>query len=104
MSLSGRAIRLETAATWNVDALWNQLNTTNYKLFQVQTCQDARVLLTPSWGDKGQGYEVLLGTANNTRSSIKRLPYNDNYTLSTSTSGILDCQQMRSFWIRLLIF
>jgi hypothetical protein len=95
---SGRALRVKTFAGSNNDTLWNKDMSTNYKVFEVQTCQEALVTLTPRFNDKGQGYRINIGAAHNSLTTVDRLPSGGHHTVHTP--NIVNCDQLTSFWVR----
>lgn len=69
--------------------------------FETRACEDARIIL--SSGVTGlAAYEVIIGSANNTRSTIVRYDYEGvlyDTVAEEDTPGVLDCSETRYFWM-----
>jgi hypothetical protein len=87
-----------TPATYNLETAWFIVHQP-FIAFQVLACREARILLTEDPFDLSvYTREVLLGGWGNTKSAI--YTKNNQTGVEKDTTGILDCEDFRQFWIR----
>lgn len=69
--------------------------------FEARACEEARIILS-SHITGIAAYEVIIGSANNTKSTIVRYDYQGilyDTVAEEDTPGVLDCAETRYFWL-----
>jgi hypothetical protein len=87
-----------TMSDYRYDYSWFQpLNF--YVEFEVRTCSDGHILLGTYLFDETNGYEIVLGGYDNTKSDIRRGSHGP-ILLQVDTPDIMNCDEFLSFWVR----
>lgn len=97
--LSGRWVSAKTSITYSYDHLWSTADHRTSLSFRVKACHDAHVALASTLADTRQhAYEIVLGASGNQYTIIRNMTL-DFPVMTVHTPGILDCTEMRKFWI-----
>lgn len=87
-----------TQSDYRYDYTWVQPTGSSVE-FRVRTCNDGHILLSSSLLDVADGYEIVLGGYDNTRSDIRRGSHG-TILLQVETPDIMNCDEFLPFWVR----
>ena len=79
--------------------LWHSTRTKNYTVFGIKQCKDGLVALSLEYGVSDNTYEIVIGGADNSHTSIRASILDSDFKASAQTPGILSCDETRYFWV-----
>ena len=71
-----------------------------YLLFELMACSDAQIILAAVPENyTGEAYRIDLGTENNQKTTITKLPEGSMTPVKSDTSDLLNCTVAKPFWV-----
>lgn len=85
---------MDTGEDYSYEQAWVTAIGRNAIVLQVKACRDAHVLLSDKEGEIGNAYEVAIGMADNSKTSIREDKFGPNM-ITVDTPDILHCDETR---------
>lgn len=89
-----RSVNVTTTDQYSYKQFWYTVTDEEYSVVEVKGCKDIHILLSTGMDMFVDGYEVGLGTHNNTWSVVRESPYGLN-NVTVETPGIVSCHEYR---------